>query len=72
MYNEVSHIVCFYTFCVKCKENDLHEKYIVLSGPAENVSSPTISQMEQNLWFYFIYKDYAQRAKFLSFKIFEK
>ena len=26
-------------------------------GPAENVFSPTISQIEQNLLFYFIYKD---------------
>ena len=27
-----------------------------LGGPVENASSPTISQIEQNWWFYFIYK----------------
>ena len=39
-----------------CKENYLVGKYGLLLGPAENASSPTISQIEQNLWFYFIYK----------------
>ena len=55
MYHEVLHIVCFATFSVKCKENDLHRKYRLLRGPAKNVSS-IISQIEQNLWLYFIYK----------------
>ena len=49
MYYEVSHIVCFLTFSVKHKENDLHRKYWLFGGPAENLSSPTISQIEQNL-----------------------
>ena len=68
MYHEVSHIVCFYTFSVKHKENDLHRKYTFLGGPAENASSPTISQIEQNVSFYFIYKDKAQTVKFSFFK----
>ena len=46
MYREVPHIVCFETFSVKCKENDLQRKYRIFGGPAENQSSPTISQME--------------------------
>ena len=46
MYREVSHIVCFETFSVKRKENDLHRKYGIFGGPAENQSSPTISQIE--------------------------
>ena len=45
MYHEVSHIVCFETFSVNGKENDLHRKYMVLVGPAENLSSPTNSQI---------------------------
>ena len=55
MYYEVLNIVCFLPFFVKCKENDLHGKYTFLGGHAENASS-TISQIEQNWWFYFIYK----------------
>ena len=47
VYYEVLNIVCFLTFFVKCKENDLHRKYTVLGGHAENASS-TISQIEQN------------------------
>ena len=35
-------------FAVKRKENDLDRKYRLLGGPAENASSPTISQIEQN------------------------
>ena len=46
MYHEVPHIVCFETFYVKRKENDLHRKYRPFWGPAENLSS-TISQIEQ-------------------------
>ena len=42
MYREVLNIVCFETFSVKPKENDLHIKYTFLVGPAENASSPTI------------------------------
>ena len=46
IYHEVSHIVCFETFSVKRKENYLHRKYRHFLGPAENLSSPTISQIE--------------------------
>ena len=49
MYQEVSHIVCFETFSVKCQENYLHKKYRLFGGPAENLSSPTFSQIEQKL-----------------------
>ena len=49
MYHEVSNIVCFLTFSVKRKENDLDRKYTFFGDPAENESSPTISQIEQNL-----------------------
>ena len=63
MYHEISNIVCFLTFSVKLKENDLHRKYTFFWGPAENVSSPTISQIEQSLWYHFVYQDYAQSAK---------
>ena len=38
----------FPRFSVKRKENDLDRKYRLLGGPAENASSPTISQIEQN------------------------
>ena len=48
MYHEVSPTVCFLTFSVKRKENDLYRKYTFLGGPAENASSPTISQIEQD------------------------
>ena len=48
MYREVLNIVCFQTFSVKHKENYLHRKYRLFGGPAENLSSPTISQIEQN------------------------
>ena len=41
---------------VKHKENDLNRKYGLLGDPAENASLSTISQIEQNLRFYFIYK----------------
>ena len=56
MYYEILNIVCFLTFSVKCKENDLHRKYRLFGGLAENLPSPTISQIEQNCWLYFIYK----------------
>ena len=46
----------FLIFCVKRKENDLHRKCTFLGGPAEYPFYPTISEIEQNLWFYFIYK----------------
>ena len=49
MYHEVLNIVCFKTFSVKHKENDLHRKYTLFEGPAENLSSPTISQIEQKI-----------------------
>ena len=51
----LTHSLFLYFFC-KRKENDLHRKYRLFGGPTENLSSPTISQIEQNLWFYFIYK----------------
>ena len=35
--------VCFKTFSEKRKENKLHRKYTLLGGPAEKLSSPTIS-----------------------------
>ena len=35
----MSHSVCFETFSVKHKENDLHWKYKLLGAPAENLSS---------------------------------
>ena len=37
--------VCFETFSEKCKENELHIKYMFLGGSAEKLSS-TISQIE--------------------------
>ena len=43
--------MCFQTFSVWI-ENDLDRKYRFLMGPAEIASSPIISQIEQNLWFY--------------------
>ena len=48
MYHEVINIVCLGTFSVKRKENDFRRKYRRFVGPAENLSSPTISQIEQN------------------------
>ena len=48
MYNEVLNIVCFHTFPVKRKENYFRRKFRLFGGPAENLSSPTISQIEQN------------------------
>ena len=46
MHHVVLNIVCFQTFSVKHKKNDLHKKYMLFGGPAENLSSPTISQIE--------------------------
>ena len=37
--------VCFKTFSVKRKENDLDKKYRILGGIAEIAPSPTISQI---------------------------
>ena len=48
MYHAVLKIVYFHTFSVKRKENDLHRKYRLFGGYAENLSSPTISEIEQN------------------------
>ena len=48
IYHAVLNIVCFETFSVKRKKNDLHRKYRLFGGRAENLSSPTISQIEQN------------------------
>ena len=73
--------VCFATFSEKCKElqlhkkytnYELHQKYTLLVGPAEKTSSPTISQIEQNLWFYFIYKHLEKGASLTVFWISEK
>ena len=47
-------------FSVNRKKNDFDRKYKLLGSPAENAPSPTISQIEQNLSFYFIYKHYEQ------------
>ena len=41
-------------FSVKRKENDLDRKYIILEGNTENASSSLISQIKQNILFYFI------------------
>ena len=41
--------VCIQAFSVKREENDLDGKYWLSGGPAENASSVTISQIEQNL-----------------------
>ena len=60
MYQEVLNIVCFRTFSVKSTENDLRRKYRLFGGPEENLSSPTISQIEKNLLLYFIYKGLEQ------------
>ena len=49
MYHEVLNIVCLGIFSVNHKENDLHKKNMLFQSPAENLSSPTISQIEQNL-----------------------
>ena len=56
MYRELPHIVCFETFSVKHEENYLHRKYRLFAGPAENLSSLKISQIEQNRRLYFISK----------------
>ena len=34
MYHAVLNIVCFETFSAKCKENELHRKYLLFGGPA--------------------------------------
>ena len=47
MYHVNMHTVCFQTFSVKRKENDLHRKYTFLEGPAENASTSTISQIKK-------------------------
>ena len=39
----------FLDFLCKHKENDFDRKYRLLGGPAENESSHTLSQIEQNL-----------------------
>ena len=41
--------VYFQTFSEKRKENEFHRKDTLLGGPAENLSPPTISQIQQNL-----------------------
>ena len=48
MYHEVLNIVCFGTFSVTPTGNNLHKKYWLFGGPAENLSSRTISQIERN------------------------
>ena len=40
--------VSFKTFSEKRKENELHRKYTLLGGPAENPSPPTISEIYLN------------------------
>ena len=68
---------CFKTFSEKRKENESHRKYTLLVGPAENLSPPTISQIWQNCWFYFIYNGLEQSitywfCKFLKNNFFLK
>ena len=41
--------VCFQAFSIKLKENYLNSKYRLLLWAKENESSPTISEIEQNL-----------------------
>ena len=45
MYHEVLNIVCLETFSEKRKENELHRNYTLFGGPAQNLSSPTISEI---------------------------
>ena len=47
MYHAVINIVCFVTFSEKRKKNELHRKYTLFGGPAENQSPPTILQIKQ-------------------------
>ena len=72
IYHAVLNIVRFETFSVKRKKNDLHRKYRRFGGRAENLSFPTISQIEQNWWLYFIYKALEQSATATVFKFFVK
>ena len=67
-----SKLSLFLHFSVKCKENDFHRKYSFWGGPAENLSSATISQLEQNWWLYFIYKAKDQSVTGSIFKIRKK
>ena len=69
MYHAVLNIVCFQAFSVKSKEYDLHRKYRLFGGPAENLSSPTISQIKQNYDFISSTKPWsrASYAAFLKF-----
>ena len=60
MYRVVLNIICLETFSEKLKENELHRKYTFFMGPAGNLS-PTILQIKQIWWFYFIYHDQAHR-----------
>ena len=55
MYHAVPNIVCFETFSGKHKENELCIKYTLFGGAAGNLSPPTILQIKQIWWFYFIY-----------------
>ena len=41
--------VCFQAVSIKLKENYLNSKYRLLLWATENESSPTISEIEQNL-----------------------
>ena len=49
MYHAVLNIVCLQTFSVKRIEKELHNKYRQFGDPTENLSFPTISQIDQNL-----------------------
>ena len=57
MYHAVLNIVCSETFSEKRKETELHRKYTLFGGPAGSLSPPTILQIKQIWWFYFIYHD---------------
>ena len=57
----------FLDFFVKQKKNNSQRKSRLFGGCVENLSSPTISQIEQNLEFYFIYKDWSRVQKYIFF-----
>ena len=69
MYHAVLNIVCFQTFSEKHKENVFHRKYRLFEGPGENLSSPTISQINKIYDFMSFTKPWsrASEARFFKF-----
>ena len=57
----------FLDFFCETKKNNSQRKSMLFGGRVENLSSPTISQIEQNLEFYFIYKDWSRVQKYIFF-----